>query len=1127
MTGFVELKDRFQVTETLQAWASDSTFDTMMHVNDRDNGEEYLLRLFDKVGSSVDNDLRQFLEVSVRRMRRVMASSGARDVLVEVLDVVEDATNIGSRMTDPGNPLSLRSSRIVDAERSNYLGPVGRSGFWRNIARVAEALTRCHDVGVVHGRVNETSIFRIDNDPQSYRLGGYEASLGVLDRNLVGIENSDENNVFSFRRDWIDLGAMCCRLLGLDRANKPNITSAEQRLLDRLAKPPTFELYDGGKVLDEIRGIIDELQRLRSGIEGELILYIPPRTLREQVPALTSDAIAGDDTNALINFVSVDLENRETLLAEAVTGYQARIATDTAIYDLRSTDGLIATIERCRPRRSDENVSGATTPVPRIRLARNREEAKTRLQIKGSEVASWIPSATQVKVDEIEGDSAVWHALILQEAFSLLTQQFMIFPVKVVPPSKRDERTQIVLAPRTDDALDHRRNSMGLESTTKALSRQFRYDDTKKWTLSSCNDLGKPSPPFPELQFEGSEIVDGRRVFVFQTNEQVPPHSRYYLRPLPSQENTVDVRRRIRNIVAARGNLGVLASLNDPGRIGADEMLAEIASPGCAPQSLDASKKPAWAAIGSARPTTLVVGPPGVGKTFLVTTLVEEIFKNTPDARVLISAQNHDTLANMEHQLGKYLNSERIVVRIGKNNDEDVAERMRERSKDLLKKFASNAGSTLVDSSRKNIQSNLENMEDPSDFDEMVRDTDNLILRAAHVVLASTNSYAVEEMITDGEQFDWVIIEEAAKASGPELIGPLLLGNRRLMIGDHNQLVPFGAEVREQLYESEKADLLLEDAIKRIQSIQDIPDEVHVSLSQVTASETLRRDVLSAATRLEQPFKTIVEREEERGRDDVVITLTEQSRMHPDICELVSNLFYKDVLVPARRVKERSSPLKITDDFPSSAIVVLDLPPLSKTNLRHIERNEKGSYCNDIEAAAIESALQKICPNTSDDEPPSLAILAPYSAQVQLLRRSLTKKSMEPMISLQGFASPKADCQFVYTIDGFQGGEADVIIVSLVRNNSFSGTRALGFVRNRNRLNVMLSRARHKLVIVTSLDFLADAVSSTDPDRAGATELADIGRMVDKLRRTQKDNVDDPNRAISIVRTDADGGLLL
>jgi superfamily I DNA and/or RNA helicase len=63
-----------------------------------------------------------------------------------------------------------------------------------------------------------------------------------------------------------------------------------------------------------------------------------------------------------------------------------------------------------------------------------------------------------------------------------------------------------------------------------------------------------------------------------------------------------------------------------------------------------------------------------------------------------------------------------------------------------------------------------------------------MMLRAANLVFATTNSYAIERLIEERGLFDWTIVEEAGKATGGELLSPLLLSHRRLMIGDHKQL---------------------------------------------------------------------------------------------------------------------------------------------------------------------------------------------------------------------------------------------------------------------------------------------------------------------------------------------------
>ena len=78
-------------------------------------------------------------------------------------------------------------------------------------------------------------------------------------------------------------------------------------------------------------------------------------------------------------------------------------------------------------------------------------------------------------------------------------------------------------------------------------------------------------------------------------------------------------------------------------------------------------------------------------------------------------------------------------------------------------------------------------------------------MRSANIVCATTNSHELERLIDERSQFDWSIIEEAGKATGGELISPLLLSYRRLMIGDHKQLSPFGSERILRLLENPEA----------------------------------------------------------------------------------------------------------------------------------------------------------------------------------------------------------------------------------------------------------------------------------------------------------------------------------
>jgi DNA polymerase alpha-associated DNA helicase A len=415
--------------------------------------------------------------------------------------------------------------------------------------------------------------------------------------------------------------------------------------------------------------------------------------------------------------------------------------------------------------------------------------------------------------------------------------------------------------------------------------------------------------------------------------------------------------------------------------------------------------------------------------------------------------------------------------------------------------------------------------------DRIFRDTDNLLLRSSDVILATTSSHVIEEMIADGEQFDWVIIEEAARANGAELIGSLLLGNRRVTIGDHNQLSPFDVVDRQKFYDIAVAAELLRDAKDQLSSISDLPAEVDATLELIKTDQILLADVLATAARLEEAFRSIAEREEDREkttgrRSSIANLLLEQSRMHPAISELVSNIFYKGKLTPSDRVKEREVTVRSNGAFPTSPIVILDLPALSTVRKRSFEQQVKHSYRNDTEATALLATLRNLhATRDKDGRLPTLVILSPYLAQVGHLER-LFKNQIDPQTGrLFGFESPRKNGKFIYTSDSFQGGEADVVIASLVRNNTLVGTRALGFIKNPQRMNVLLSRARQKLVLATSRQFINDAVNGVDPNRR-KEELEFLRMMLSEIDRLTEVDFDRVGKGAAIVHVDEHGRLL-
>jgi len=143
------------------------------------------------------------------------------------------------------------------------------------------------------------------------------------------------------------------------------------------------------------------------------------------------------------------------------------------------------------------------------------------------------------------------------------------------------------------------------------------------------------------------------------------------------------------------------------------------------------------------------------------------------------------------------------------------------------------------------------------------------------------------------------------------------------------------------------------------------------------------------------------------------------------------------------------------------------------------------AWANADEAKAAVEVLSRI--RTTRGASPSLAVLSPYRQQVKLLSREVEQSLTGHLKHLAAFRPAVGNQEFCGTVDSFQGDQADLVIISMVRNNGHaSPAKALGFLRDNRRMNVLLSRAKWRLVIIGSLRFYESvasvAASLTDSD---------------------------------------------
>lgn len=184
-------------------------------------------------------------------------------------------------------------------------------------------------------------------------------------------------------------------------------------------------------------------------------------------------------------------------------------------------------------------------------------------------------------------------------------------------------------------------------------------------------------------------------------------------------------------------------------------------------------------------------------------------------------------------------------------------------------------------------------------------------------------------------------------------------------------------------------------------------------------------------------------------KPETVSLLKMQYRMHEDIMRFSSRWFYHNELESAPEVKHRGI-LEL-----DTSVVWVDT---SDSDFTEDRLSESMSRINKQEAELLISQLQayieKIGKERALEENIDFGLISPYKAQVQYIRG---------LIKQNAFFKPFRRLITVHTVDGFQGQERDVIMISLVRANE---NGQIGFLGDLRRMNVAITRARMKLIIL-------------------------------------------------------------
>jgi ATP-dependent RNA/DNA helicase IGHMBP2 len=189
---------------------------------------------------------------------------------------------------------------------------------------------------------------------------------------------------------------------------------------------------------------------------------------------------------------------------------------------------------------------------------------------------------------------------------------------------------------------------------------------------------------------------------------------------------------------------------------------------------------------------------------------------------------------------------------------------------------------------------------------------------------------------------------------------------------------------------------------------------------------------------------SLLERLIELPGQDISRLLTVQYRMHQDIMKFSSQEFYQDSLTADGSVRAhllRDLPGLAANELTETALQFIDTAGASYDESREPEGD---SLFNLSEADRVVEKVQALLEARLPAA--EIAVISPYSAQVRLLRERLQQPELE-----------------IDSVDGFQGREKEAVIVSLVRSNPDG---EIGFLEDVRRMNVALTRARRKLIVI-------------------------------------------------------------
>ncbi len=498
-------------------------------------------------------------------------------------------------------------------------------------------------------------------------------------------------------------------------------------------------------------------------------------------------------------------------------------------------------------------------------------------------------------------------------------------------------------------------------------------------------------------------------------------------------------------------------------------------------------------------PLSALQGPPGTGKTTVIANLVAELLREDETTRILVASQSHaatDTTMNRvvsvcSEQFGaeEAPDAIRLVSTAGldrvsasiraSHTVEALVESRRSRAQNICAERLAAARDENLKAAYKALDRALRR----ATFDLWTR-----IERTAPLVFGTTAAASQAGRLPGlgashdaSGRFDVVVIDEAAKAYGIDLVQPLSLAARAIMVGDAAQLPPFDMQGTLELYDRARTIYL------DTRDEKDLPPDVALICDSDNYEEA--KSWLTPFARVFDKCPPVDGAEAERdGQVPLTQRLRTQYRSLEPIGRLVSETFYDGKIKTAPHLCRRDGAGYVDDVLFAPLVDGVRVAPvvtwLDTSGLDpqvfDTRAARQGKLWNEGECRLGEWVVAQSVHalGTAGTLTERLKVMSPYATQVAALKRRLRASG-----TLGAEAQASLD-EIVQTVDSAQGAEADLVVVSMVRSGEISAGggedrdrlrrnlfRNYGFLASSERLNVTFSRARKNLVIIGDFAF--------------------------------------------------------